>query len=499
MPTEYDVARRLFRGQTSMQSTSASVGGVSAWTDTQARVLYGTAVTDSEDGWVDVLLDTSGLVDGDDGRTIRCVARSPIIEGQRVSVIISSDGEPEAIPIGDNIESTKVVSVVTQWAGSDSGDVAPTDGWSSAWPVGSDYVWQRALTTYGDGTTTASSPVCVSRPPEGYEDDHTVYATSGTGSSTAAKVATSEEGLSELKVGTTVAVTFTNGNTASSPTLNVDGTGAKAIRTNGTSSAYWVAGASVIFTYDGTYWQNCSTPVYASTVTVGNPGSKNVYIDGTHMAFRNGTTDFAYFDEGEIDLGIRSSSSVVTFCAGKGMVRYVNPASVSIGGGFEVYCPEGVEIDGGNGGVYIPSIGFNAMRTTGGKVVLLSTPGGAGTIAAGKEGVDDDPDGITFEWLGSLLKSALVKCGSIVMQPNASTAFLKLVDISAGSPSWSNATDSACFYNADQDASAAVVTWRWQPSHRGFLLGFHDPTTMERVVVSGAIRIGWQLTFASRG
>ena len=53
---------------------------------------------------------------------------------------------------------------------------------------------------------------------------------------------------------------FTNANSASSPTLNVNGTGAKAIKRYGTTAAgtsssnSWAAGSVVSLTYDGSYW-----------------------------------------------------------------------------------------------------------------------------------------------------------------------------------------------------------------------------------------------------
>lgn len=62
-----------------------------------------------------------------------------------------------------------------------------------------------------------------------------------------------------LKKGATVNVKFTYANSASSPTLNVNGTGAKSIAYAGYSylleKYWWKAGALLTFTYDGSYWQ----------------------------------------------------------------------------------------------------------------------------------------------------------------------------------------------------------------------------------------------------
>ena len=87
------------------------------------------------------------------------------------------------------------------------------------------------------------------------------YGTSSTASGTAEKVVTipSDEHFI-LQQGDTIGVVFSNDNTASNPTLNVNGTGAKAIKYNGatvTSSELWTAGEAGIITmfqYDGTNW-----------------------------------------------------------------------------------------------------------------------------------------------------------------------------------------------------------------------------------------------------
>lgn len=97
-----------------------------------------------------------------------------------------------------------------------------------------------------------------------YNIASTAYATCATEAATAAKVAYIEgaEATSgfTLLTGTTIHVKFTNTNTAANPTLNVNGTGAKAIMRYGTTavstSVYtsWQAGAIVSLTYDGTNW-----------------------------------------------------------------------------------------------------------------------------------------------------------------------------------------------------------------------------------------------------
>lgn len=115
------------------------------------------------------------------------------------------------------------------------------------------------------------------------EDGQMLYAISSTAESTAAKAAALATGTLNLKAGVTVAVRFIYSNTAASPTLNVAGTGAKAIYTQGVRYAYWSAGATVVFTYDGSCWRVASEPVYANTATIGNPAGGNVYVDGNSV------------------------------------------------------------------------------------------------------------------------------------------------------------------------------------------------------------------------
>lgn len=63
-----------------------------------------------------------------------------------------------------------------------------------------------------------------------------------------------------LTTGATIQVTFANANTAATPTLNVNSTGAKAIynesgtAVSATNPAYFPAGSTVEFTYNGTNW-----------------------------------------------------------------------------------------------------------------------------------------------------------------------------------------------------------------------------------------------------
>lgn len=87
----------------------------------------------------------------------------------------------------------------------------------------------------------------------------TLYGTCDTAAATVAKVVTCAD-FDKLITGVTIHVKFTNNNTSTNPTMDVNSTGAKRIyrygtTAAGTSSAWsWYAGAVVSFTYDGSAW-----------------------------------------------------------------------------------------------------------------------------------------------------------------------------------------------------------------------------------------------------
>ena len=99
-----------------------------------------------------------------------------------------------------------------------------------------------AMTDIGQGIEIAEHP----------------YGVCTTASNTAAKTVTVDySGTLTLFTGMEVRVKFDNATTASSPTLNVNSTGAKAIMLYGTTRAganAWIAGDGVSFRYDGTNW-----------------------------------------------------------------------------------------------------------------------------------------------------------------------------------------------------------------------------------------------------
>lgn len=105
-----------------------------------------------------------------------------------------------------------------------------------------------------------------------YGSSSSYYGSSSTAEGTQAKTVTVSSKF-QLSEGARVTVRFTNGNTAQSPTLNVNSTGAKQIRGSGSISTSapnkiytWGAGMVAEFVYDGTYWIMVS------------PGSQSLYF-----------------------------------------------------------------------------------------------------------------------------------------------------------------------------------------------------------------------------
>lgn len=129
--------------------------------------------------------------------------------------------------------------------------------------------------------------------PQGAKGDAGIlYGICGTVSYTAAKTVTIS-GFS-LYTGVTIAVKFADSNTATSPTLNVSGTGAKSIRTNNGAPVQpntWRPGEVVILVYDGTYWIAehsglASTEYYGMTMLDNNVNSTSTDKAATADAVR---------------------------------------------------------------------------------------------------------------------------------------------------------------------------------------------------------------------
>lgn len=87
-------------------------------------------------------------------------------------------------------------------------------------------------------------------------------------------------GTLSLFTGLTVRIKFTNGNTATAPSLNVNSTGSIPIKAYGTVApeAYntWLAGQVLDFTYDGTNWMFTSVNAYEKSQNLSDT-ARNIF------------------------------------------------------------------------------------------------------------------------------------------------------------------------------------------------------------------------------
>lgn len=129
------------------------------------------------------------------------------------------------------------------------------------------------------GTTTYNGSAAVNAGRRSW------YGTCSTAASTTAKVVTCSDFV--LETGTKVTVYFTYANSASAPTLNVNSTGAIAIRNSngaaGTLTYRWYAYQAVDFIYNGTYWL-LQQPVVATTTYYGMSRVASATLNGSLTA-----------------------------------------------------------------------------------------------------------------------------------------------------------------------------------------------------------------------
>ena len=119
----------------------------------------------------------------------------------------------------------------------------------------------------GNGTRDAARSNALTADWDGIVGAQNVgmYGTCDTAAATAAKFATLDDyGVTfKLVKGAVVRIYMANSNTVADPTLNVNNTGAKAIKRYGTtapstaSGSSWIGGTVMTFLYDGTYWRLC--------------------------------------------------------------------------------------------------------------------------------------------------------------------------------------------------------------------------------------------------
>lgn len=182
-----------------------------------------------------------------------------------------------------------------------------------------------------------------------------MYATSSTAAGTAAKVATITPSIPsgtnwELGTGTTITVKFTNANTAASPTLNVNGKGAKAIKTyangNLTAAEYkWAAGSTFTFTYNGTNWL-----MQDSTASV-RMTSNETQINQTATSIESLATGNTTYTKPDGTTGTSAIGTTVSQTANNVLIKATKTDTTAAQGGRHLIqslinvAPDGVTID----------------------------------------------------------------------------------------------------------------------------------------------------------
>lgn len=150
--------------------------------------------------------------------------------------------------------------------------------------------------SYTLGTSVPSNAVFT-------DESNVGYGACSTAAATAAKVVTlSSNDKFALVPGAVVTVKFTYTNTASNPTLNVNGTGAKSIWFNTaaitTSNLSYAGYASryITYVYDGTYWVFRSWGYDANTTTQSGSAdtSNKIFLIGTTAQSSSGQTTYSH-------------------------------------------------------------------------------------------------------------------------------------------------------------------------------------------------------------
>jgi hypothetical protein len=171
-------------------------------------------------------------------------------------------------------QPTPPYSVGDLWFNSDSDDIKTCiNARSSGSYTASD--WEKR----NKYTDDATADTAISRL-------ETQYGTCSTGASTQTKSVTCSN--FEYYSGAKITVTFTNGNIAANPKLDVNSKGAKAIYARGsalTSKDYWQSNSVVDFVYDGTYWIMCNVESQTETFNRLTAGQSNqgIYLDNGNL------------------------------------------------------------------------------------------------------------------------------------------------------------------------------------------------------------------------
>lgn len=226
-----------------------------------------------------------------------------------------------------------------------------SNGWESKIPSGTDPLYMILATASSTGSTDSISPSEWSTPEifaQNGEDGKMLYGTCGTYGGTARKDCTIE-GF-KLQSGVCVSIKFTYGNTAANPMLNINNTGSVYIYAYGSKLAAgspynWGNNATVVFIYDGTYWNIADGGALEKVEDAAKTATDFMKFDSTGLQIGNNQTGtwagyrtritgnsmeildnsgavVASFQVAEIELGKNSINTIIRFCGSKGNLWY---------------------------------------------------------------------------------------------------------------------------------------------------------------------------------
>lgn len=166
----------------------------------------------------------------------------------------------------------------------------------NAWFAGDVYVGSTSGTNKDEGSVKLVSETDLTTALDSVGSKNTWYGTCPTAAATTAKVVTTSSGDFKLETGNVVYVKFTYQAVASA-TLNVDGTGAIAIKTVGTNNVanyYWSPNEAIGFVYDGEYFRMIDSQVATTTYYGMTKLSSSTSSNATNVAATPSAVKAAY-------------------------------------------------------------------------------------------------------------------------------------------------------------------------------------------------------------
>jgi len=327
--TRTELAQAIFSGKSAYSSSTSSTSNkalASGTINSSTTVRLGTAVNDSVDGIVEVLLDGN-----ESGNTAYFDTAASVSAGQRVKLIFYDSSNYVLYAIDslvddiDNMKSVIITNVDVQYALSSSNTTAPTTGWgtNALVPSADQYLWTRTATyTESSETPTYSTPSVLTT---GQKDGATLtsvteyyyLSTSATAQVSGSWVTACPTWESGKYIWTKSVFTWSDGTTTeSTPALDAAAYGLTQL--NAAVNAAQLAADEAKEIAEATnqhFWydDNGAHVSYGDGII---DGYKNSLINANGFLIRDGTDVLASFGASSVKLGANSSSSVIDMCDG---------------------------------------------------------------------------------------------------------------------------------------------------------------------------------------